>query len=120
MDALLKIVLVLATIFELNWAQLQSCDKEKDPHKICSKGPNGFSEPFPVKLNTTLYLEQIVGIDEDEKSISVQMGFIGNWKVSGLHPSNTTKRLAVIAPSKTIKYRVSHQYVDKFRLNFEN
>ena len=99
---IIKIILVLASLFELNWAQLRSCNEEKG-FKICYKGENGYSEPFPAKLNTTLYLEQIVGIDEDEKSISVQMGFIGNWKVSGLHPSNTTKRLAVIAPSKTIK-----------------
>ena len=90
MDALLKIILVLATIFELNWAKLLSCDEEKDQFKICSKGLTGFSEPFPVKLNTTLYLEQIVGIDEDEKSVSVQMIFISDWKVSGLDRSNST------------------------------
>ena len=86
----LKIILVLATICELNWALLQSCNKETEKPRICLKGQDGFSEPFPVNLNTTLYLEQIVGIDEDEKSISVQMMFISKWKVSGLDRSNTT------------------------------
>ena len=91
----IKIMLVFALLFELNWAQLQSCNEEKDQPKICSKGQIGFSEPFPVKLNTTLYLEQIVGIDEDEKSISIQMSFISNWKDSRLDRSNTTERLAL-------------------------
>ena len=94
MDVLLKIILVLGTIFELNWAQLQSCDEEKDHPKICSKGQNGFSEPFPVNLNTTMYLDQIVGIDEDDKSISIQMSFISVWKDSRLDRSDTTERLA--------------------------
>ena len=88
----IKIILVLATIFELNLAQLQTCDKEKGKAKICSRGENGYSEPFPSKLNTTLLLDQIVGIDEDEKSISIQMTFISNWNVSGLDRSNTTTR----------------------------
>ena len=92
MDALLKIILVLATIFELNWAQLKSCNEETGRPKICSKGQEGYSQPFPVKLNTTMYLDQIVGIDEDEKSISIQMTFISTWNVSGLDRSNTTTR----------------------------
>ena len=86
----IKIILVFASLFELNWAQLKSCNEEKEKPKICSKGQDGFSEPFPVKLNTTLYLEQIVGIDEDEKSISVQMIVLSDWKVSGLDRSNRT------------------------------
>ena len=90
MDALLKIILVLATIFELNWAQLKSCNEEKEKPKICYKGQDGYSEPFPLQLNTTLYLEQIVGIDEDEKSISIQMIVLSDWKVSGLDRSNRT------------------------------
>ena len=89
--SVLKRILVLATIFELNWAQLKSCNEETEKPKICSKG---YSQPFPVKLNTTLYVEQVVGIDEDEMSISIQMIFISNWKDSGLDRSNTTMRLA--------------------------
>ena len=89
---IIKIILVLATIFDLNLAQLKPCDEEKGKAKICSKGENGYSEPFPSKLNTTLYLDQIVGIDEDEKSISIQMTFISTWNVSGLDRSNTTTR----------------------------
>ena len=88
----LKIILVLGTIFELNWAQLKSCDEEEGNSKICSKGQDGYSEPFPLKLNTTLFINQIVGIDEDEKSISIQMTFISNWNVSGLNRSDTTTR----------------------------
>ena len=87
---IIKISLVLATIFELNLAQLKTCDEEKGKAKICSKGENGYSEPFPSKLNTTLLLDQIVGIDEDEKSISIQMMCISDWKVSGLDRSNKT------------------------------
>ena len=109
MDVLLKIILVLATIFEMNWAQLKSCDNEKDQPKICSKGQTGFSEPFPVELNTTMYLDQIVGIDEDEKSISIQMSFISYWKDSRIDRSNRTERLA---PS-TLKNLISNLSVIK-------
>ena len=86
----IKIILVFAPLFELSWAQLKSCNEEKEKPKICYKGQDGYSEPFPLQLNTTLYLEQIVGIDEDEKSISIQMMCISDWKVSGLDRSNKT------------------------------
>ena len=85
-------VLLLTTIFKLNWAQLKSCDVEKGKPKICSKGQDGYTFPFPVKLKTYLDINQIVGIDEDEKSISIQMTFISNWNVSGLDRSDTTTR----------------------------
>jgi hypothetical protein len=86
-------VLVLATLFELNWAELKSCLEDQNQPTICFKamnGENGYVVPFPVVLDTLIDLKEIVDIDEDEKSITAQLLFSIFWKDSQIYRSNGT------------------------------
>ena len=88
-------MLVFITIFELDSAQLKSCLQEKDQPRICFKaieGEKGYVNPFPVPLTTQLYLKEIVSIDEDEKSITLEINLISNWKDPRIAISNETAK----------------------------
>ena len=85
--------LLLTCIFGLNCrAQLLSCSEETANPKVCFTGNTSNLDPFPMVLTTKLVLQEIVGIDENEKSISIQMGLVSLWKVFGLDRSNGTKK----------------------------
>ena len=85
--------LLLMSIFGLNCrAQLLSCSNETETPKVCFTGNTSNLDPFPMVLNTELVLQEIVGIDENEKSISIQMTLISFWKAFGLDSSNGTKK----------------------------
>ena len=90
-----KHILVFITIFELGLAQLRSCLVEKDQPRMCFKaveGEKGYVNPFPVSLTTQLYLKEIVSIDEDEKSITVEMNLVTQWKDPRITISNETTK----------------------------
>jgi hypothetical protein len=68
---------------------------EKDQPRICFKaveGEKGYVNPFPVSLTTQLYLKEIVSIDEDEKSITVEMNLVTQWKDPRITISNETTK----------------------------
>ena len=89
-----KCLLVLVATFELMSAQLLSCSLENDHPKVCFKGKNNNAAAahFPLVLNTTLKLKEIVEIDENEKSISIQMSLVTEYKASGLDRSEGTSQ----------------------------
>ena len=85
--------LLLTSIFGLNCrAQLLSCSNETETPKVCFTGKTSNLDPFPMVLNTELVLQEIVGIDENEKSISIQMSLVSVWKAFGLDCSTGTKK----------------------------
>ena len=47
---------------------LRSCSKENDANKVCR---NEKSQNYPIELKTTLYLKEIVKINEEENSIKM-------------------------------------------------
>ena len=80
-------------IFRLNCrAELLSCSVETGINKVCFTGKESNVAPFPVVLDTQLILQEIVGIDENEKSISIQMALVSSWKAFGLDRSTGTKK----------------------------
>ena len=86
-------VLLLMAIFGLNCrAQLFSCSKETATPKVCFTGNTSNVDPFPLVLTTQLVLQEIVGIDENEKSISIQMALVSFWKAVGLNRSKRTNK----------------------------
>ena len=88
-----KYILVFITIFELSSAALKSCMVEKDQPELCfnvKEGEKNYVNPFPVDLETELYLKEIVGIDEDEKSITMQIILMSHWKDPRITVSNET------------------------------
>ena len=88
-----RCLLVFATIFEISWAELKSCSEEQEQQTICFnalKGEKTYVSPFPVVLNTIFSIKEIVGIDEDEQSITTQLIFWIIWKDSQIDRSNGT------------------------------
>ena len=86
-----KWIWVLATIFEICWAELKSCSEEQEQQTICFnalKGEKKYVSPFPVVLNTKFSIQEIVGIDENEQSITTQVIFWIIWKDSQIDHSN--------------------------------
>ena len=88
---LLRIVFFSALLFDIILAELESCLKEYDHPKICFVDKEGYVDPFPLVLNTILHLREIVAINEEENSVSIQVNLYSFWKDPGLDRSNGTK-----------------------------
>ena len=67
---------------------LRNCTKEEAENKVCR---NGNSKNHPIALNTTVYLKEIVEINEEKKSITMQITFYNYWIDSSLAASKTTE-----------------------------
>ena len=89
---LAKFLVILTCLFKLNYAELKSCMKEAEAPRICHKHNESYLTPFPLNLTTKIELKQIVDIDENEKSITIQINMLSLWKDSGIARSNSTKR----------------------------
>ena len=90
---IIKSIFIIITIFGLSSAKLRSCLVEKEEPEICFKAmkeEKGYVNPFPVNVTTQLYLKEIVSIDEEEKSITVQMVLMSSWKDPRITVSNET------------------------------
>jgi hypothetical protein len=91
----MKSIWIFITILELSSAKLRSCLVEKEEQELCFKAMNGekvYVNPFPVNVTTQLYLKEIVSIDEDEKSITVEMNLVTQWKDPRITISNETTK----------------------------
>ena len=90
-----KHIWVFTTICELSSAQLRRCLAEKDQPRICIKavkGEKGYVNPFPVAVTTKVHLKEIVSIDENEKSITMEMNLETSWKDPRITISNETTK----------------------------
>ena len=88
----MKVVLIFLFSIHLlmqgAFCTLRSCSKENDANKVCR---NEKSQNYPIELKTTLYLKEIVKINEEENSIKMQMSFFNYWTDSTLSASKTTE-----------------------------
>ena len=71
-----------------NWANLRGCAEKHDQLELCLTKENGYSVPFPVVVYTDLYLKEIIEIDNNKKSIKVQIDLWASWKDGGIALSN--------------------------------
>ena len=78
--------------FKPNWANLKACAEKHDQVELCFTNENGYSEPFPVVVNTDLYLEEIIEIDINKKSIKIQADLWFSWKDEGIASSNDSSK----------------------------
>ena len=79
----MRTLVVIFCIFRLNFATIRSCIKENEENRICFLsigGINtGYVAPFPLVLNTTMVLREVIEINEKESSITVQVIFVTTW-----------------------------------------
>ena len=84
------VVLAISFICRPIWAGLKSCSEKHDKLEICLKGKEEYSKPFPVVLYSELYLREIIEINEEKNSISVQLYLQFAWYDPSLSLSNTS------------------------------
>ena len=86
---ILSIIYLSDTVIATN---LRSCSLENEQPSVCFLGER-YVDPFqkfPVVMETKLYLQEIVAIDEVENSISLQVNLIVTWNDPDLASSNGT------------------------------
>ena len=88
---LVSVCLIPYVVFCQYGADIQSCSVESNQPKICIVANESYQKPFPVILDTELYLSEIVNLDEEGNSISIQLDLNSFWKDLGLTHSNKTK-----------------------------
>ena len=91
-----KSLVIMFCILRLTFAaeNVKTCKEENVKNEICLKSLNGrnatYTDPFPLALNTTMNLKEIIEIDEKESSITVRVLLSTTWIDPGLGLSNGT------------------------------
>ena len=88
-----KYILIISGLCELSFADLKLCSQPQDkPSKkavieapICFTNETGYSVPFPINLSLEVYFKNVIKIDEDLNSISIQVELWTYWKDPGLN-----------------------------------
>ena len=90
-----SLVLILC-ILRVTYATINSCEEETRKNVICSKSTKGsnteYEPPFPLDLNSTMMLKEIIEINEKENSIIVRVKLVTVWRDPGICLSNRTVR----------------------------
>ena len=74
----LKCILILFCILKLNEA-LKKCSEKHEVLSACFIGEKTYKNPVPARLETWLYLNEIIKIDGDENSFSISVELITYW-----------------------------------------
>ena len=75
-------------IAKLRISDLKNCKDESPESIICLTGKNGYFKPFPVIVDSELVLRNLIGIDENKNSITVQLVLWTWWVDPGIALSN--------------------------------
>ena len=93
-----KSLVIMFCILRLTFAaeNVKTCKEENVKNEICLKSLDGsnatYTDPFPLDLNTTMVLKEIIEINEKESSITVRVILITAWIDPGLGLSKGTTR----------------------------
>ena len=67
-----------------------NCSQNSNQSDICFTKKEGYAIPSLVILETKLYLHEIVEINDDKHSITIQMGMATFWTDPGLAVTNAS------------------------------
>ena len=86
-------ILIISCQFELSFANLKFCPKPGDQPSnkeafVCLTNETGYSAPFPINLTLELYFKNVINIDEDLNSITIQIELWASWADTGLALTN--------------------------------
>ena len=91
---LAKSLVVVLCLLRLNFAAVSSCMEEHKKNKICIKGMAesnaNYVDPYPLVLNTTMNLKEIIKINEKESSITIRVILDTTWRDPSIGLSNGT------------------------------
>ena len=89
MLSIIKCLFGLSCLINISYASLQLCSKSQEKlskkKEICFTNETGYSAPFPISLVLVVYIQNVIKIDEDLNSISIQAGLGTYWVDPGLH-----------------------------------
>ena len=89
-----KTLVVIFCFVRLNFAAVRSCIEEDVKNRLCFKSMDGnnvtYVVPYPLALNTTVILREIIDINEKESSITVRVFLVTKWRDKGIGLSNGT------------------------------
>ena len=91
-----KYILIFSGVCELSFAHLKLCSQPPDKSfkkevleaSICLTNETGYSAPFPINLTLELYFKNVINIDEDLNSITIQVELWAYWADTGLALTN--------------------------------
>ena len=91
-----KYILIISGLCEFSFANLKLCSQPQDkPSKkevldtsVCLTNETGYSAPFPIGLTLELYFKNVIRIDEDLNSITIQVELWAYWADTGLALTN--------------------------------
>ena len=84
----LKCIWVILCLTEISFADLKNCSRSHEQPAICFKNETGYSKPFPTVLDVDVYFRNMINVNEQINSISIQMSLWTNWSDSRLAFSN--------------------------------
>lgn len=84
--------LFLILLIKFTWANMKSCSEKHDKLEVCLEGKEAYTIPLPVLVGSDLYLVEIIDIDEDKHSVSIQVDLWTYWKDPLLASSNNSAK----------------------------
>ena len=91
---LFKNLVVILCILRPNFAAIRSCIEEHRKDKVCFRSIDGnntaYVHPYPLVLNTTMILDEIIDINEKERSITLRVTLATTWRDPRVGLSNET------------------------------
>ena len=92
-----KYILIISGLCEVSFANLKLCSQLQDKISekeildaafICLSNETGYSPPFPIGLTLEVYFKNVIKIDEDLNSITIQLELWAYWADPGLVLTN--------------------------------
>ena len=94
MQSIVKRLLGLSCLINISFASLKFCSESQEELSkkevlqdafICFTNETGYSAPFPITLVLEVYIQNVIKVDEDLNSISIQAELWTYWTDPGLH-----------------------------------
>ena len=91
-----KYILIISGLCEFSFAKLELCSQPEDKSSkkevldksVCLTNETGYSAPFPIGLKLEVYFKNVINIDEDLNSITIQVELWAYWADTGLALTN--------------------------------
>ena len=80
-------ILIISGLCALVLAKLKLCSQPQDKmsmKEVCLTNETGYSAPLPIHLELNFYFKNVIKIDEDLNSISIQANLWTYWTDPGL------------------------------------
>ena len=74
----------MITIFGQSLAEIKRCSEKHNQLDICFTSNEGYENPYPLALNTYFRIQDIISVNENENSFTLQVFLWTQWIDPGL------------------------------------